>query len=140
MTMQKVQEKTNTLEMYTKVFLWCYKFLVNNTDHVLILSSHLVLPTTSDHSFLTTADGQFPQMIKSQESFDIYFFSCEAGPYFCILHWHSCMINVFILQVSEKLTKHLSKISAVLEKVWIASSFPSCKIFFPLADCTLESN
>jgi hypothetical protein len=95
MAMQKVQEKTNTLEMYTKVLFmmrsswsWltqqfhtcCYKFVVNNTDHVLtnsvfflvILSSHLVLPTASDHSFLTTADGAIAQIIKSQEPFDIY--------------------------------------------------------------------
>jgi len=165
MANHKVQEKTNTLEMYTKVLFmmrssWCwlaqqfhtccYKFVVNNTDHVL----------TNSVFFLVILSFPFssPPSLGSFFSYYSWWGNCSNRQitrtiwhlllflvrldlsYSCILHLCSCMISIFILQVSEKLAKHLSKISAVLEKVWIASSFPSCKIFFPLADCTLESN
>ena len=59
--------------------------------------------------------------------------------YCLILHWCSCMISIFILQVCEKLSKHLSKIDALHETVRVAASLSCMQECIPPADCTLES-
>ena len=59
--------------------------------------------------------------------------------YCLILHWCSCMISIFILQVCEKLSKHLSKIDALHETVRVAANLSCMQECIPPADCTLES-